>query len=998
MEKDEKLKAAKKLIRRIEKLEKKVKEIGEGIEKNEQKYEEGKKALDKLKDLIDKKRRLLTDLSKKKEELNEIESDLKAFDEIKKILEKDKKLKFQNEFFTTLLIISAILSGILLVGIIVNPSLLLYILTLLFSISTLVSGIFKLQINKRKFEEIKPTLSKFGLSAENIEENIQKFEGLRHEKFKKLQEIKELNEKILNVEKYIEKLKLQNTLKDLFGIKSEKLEENISYWDEEIRKLEEILKFRREIAQIEQKAKEILQLEYLPEDLKLIKDKLQEFVKKNTPPKPIDLGKRPKKGTGRKTSKPQGNKQEDEKEPQTRVEPPYVQINLNETRVFLIIPKQRFKTNTVNDISQQLYYKLQLNGKEKSIPARIVAIENDIVTIDEIIEELDSPIKNFQIIYPAELGPRIYNYQHESDIFYAFIAIGNNLGRMYYLYDSQHNVNKLPKKDVWVLIKEGFDLSIEPDVIEETWIWEKYRPVLINLKNTNELAIKNNQTGEEKKIPCEISFSIQSDKLVEDDFKEQNLIVVGNSVKIEAPIKNKNGWEVWIQNKRNGYKLINGNWTGDESLELKLPENLPPECECGEFQIDIFEQKDKIPIETLFFRYIPDLKLEYPRELIIPNPNTGHKWEIIRILLGRDLSNWELNIVGNVQQYKPQKIKNGYQIELPPDQDTLRFSLVKKDKPETETNFQITVPRLRWKTSNMEHMTDKPLLIKRDELIPGSDLYLFVSTNDFETKCDFKAILEVNGQKLQEANLKRKAKMYTLRLNELYDTIKKNKGEPKLSLYIQGEMEILKVECIHFTKTIIVKKVRPFRLLNPKYEIAKKLEMVIDWEAKKQIKNIGLWIEKGVKLLKYKVFNEKTASCTLKIKTEIGAISIDVFLKRYQNLYLEPKYVKKVITPDEPPRLDTEFKKIKTFKLLNPTDKIAKRLIKEIDWETKNEVKNVEKSIEMGVKLMKYKVFSEKVAHCTLEIETEIGAISIDVFLKRYRFLHLEPKYVKVAG
>jgi len=79
----------------------------------------------------------------------------------------------KSKFFTSVGIISAILLGISLLGVIVSPSLLFYILAVLFSISTVISGIFKFQFVRDKawlaevFERIKLTTSKFELGAEN---------------------------------------------------------------------------------------------------------------------------------------------------------------------------------------------------------------------------------------------------------------------------------------------------------------------------------------------------------------------------------------------------------------------------------------------------------------------------------------------------------------------------------------------------------------------------------------------------------------------------------------------------------------------------------------------------------------------------------------------------------------------------------------------------------------------------------------------------------------
>ncbi len=502
----------------------------------------------------------------------------------------------------------------------------------------------------------------------------------------------------------------------------------------------------------------------------------------------IDLGsikRRKIRPTKQPQQPPEGDikrpvKASERKETPTRVESPYVEIDLDEAKVFFIIPKQQFENNTVNNIPQQLHYKLELNGDEQIISVMVSNNKQGIATVEERRIDLEQSLKNFKIVYPDELQGIVYSYQHSNETLYPFIAIGNNRSRMHYLYDNQGNFNPLPNRDIWILLEEDFDLSIEPDVIEQRWIWEKYQLMCINLKNTNELVIKNRQTKEEKKIPCESTFSIEGDELVEDDFKEQSPSFTGKTIEIKAPRENSSGWMVWIQSKHAGYKIIDNNWTGAEPLKLKLPDDLP--CECGEYQIDICRQDDRIPIETLFFRYIPFLQLKFPKDLIIPDSNIGHKQEIIKIVLERDFQDWELIHDEEVQH---KHIENGYQVELLPEQDILRFSLMKKGNPETEASFKITIPRLKWRTSKNNIWYYKPLQIKRDELIAGADFYLTVCTNDIHTKYDLSAILETNGQRLQEAKFNRKGMVHNLLLNQFYDTIKKNNDKITLRMEIR---------------------------------------------------------------------------------------------------------------------------------------------------------------------------------------------------------------------
>lgn len=326
-------------------------------------------------------------------ELNGVERDFRIFDERKKKLDEEirpelknyeiksidlAKKERKNRYFTLMGIISAILLGISLLGVILNtPSWPFYILAILLSILTTISGVFKFQLTKddawlaKEFERIKLNLSKFGLDAEDIEgifSNIQKFDDEYRKKSDELQEIKrkkenlegkvkelrykkmpDIENKIQGAEENIDEIKIksgegsldeynkkfkskqklekligeqESVLKSYFGEKREKLEENISQWDEEIgnfaeykdkakeikysetvalelkekkrgfgEKLEEINNkmesLQKEMEEVQRKVNEILgtEEEYLycktSVDLKAVEDKLQRFINKN---------------------------------------------------------------------------------------------------------------------------------------------------------------------------------------------------------------------------------------------------------------------------------------------------------------------------------------------------------------------------------------------------------------------------------------------------------------------------------------------------------------------------------------------------------------------------------------------------------------------------------------------------------------------------------------------------------------------------------------------
>jgi len=525
------------------------------------------------------------------------------------------------------------------------------------------------------------------------------------------------------------------------------------------------------------------------EPAKVLKETTGE-KQKTYPPrqKEVDLGKKRQAKRIKKSDISeiilQEKKEEKLTEPSTRVVAPFVGVDLDEAKVFLVIPKQIIPIPK-STYQRQLNYQVKLNDQKEIFQVN-VAETREYLEIEEKRIELKEPIQSFEVVFPSELGNRTYRYEHQNDFIYVFIAVGNNLGRMHYLYDINGNINPLPQKEIWILLKEDFELGIEPDVIEDTWVWENYRPLSISLKNVSKLVVKDRNTNEEKVIPCESTFSIDSEEVVYDDFGEQFPIFTGNSIEIKAPVVNKEGWRVWVQNKQASYKIVSDNWSGKEPLKLNLDRDIP--CECGEFQVDICEQ-DGEPVTTLFFRYIPSLRLNYPKELIIPDSKKGHQMEEIEVLF-QNSKYWEIE---TSQQIK--SIQYGYEIDLPPEMDTLRFSISKKDKPETKTNFMVTIPRLKWKTSRQEEWTDKLFDLARKELITGKDFYFVLRTNTLKPR-DFLIFLEAEGRELQREKLNRKGKDYLSTLNQFYDTLKLH--HTNIVMKLREVTTLREVEVINF--------------------------------------------------------------------------------------------------------------------------------------------------------------------------------------------------------
>jgi len=500
----------------------------------------------------------------------------------------------------------------------------------------------------------------------------------------------------------------------------------------------------------------------------------------------------------------------DEKKPETakkleeiiiRIESPYIETNLDYTeKIHLILPRQKFSVGAKQNTPKYINYKLKLNEEEKEIQARVFSGDNYAEVREQRIY-LKEQLNEFEVVFPDELQGRAYRYTHANEAFFIFAAVGDNKGRMLY------NVNLLPKRMVWILLEDDHDLASKSREPEEQWIinesvdwtWKKYRPILIDLEKIDILIIRNRATDIETRLPCEPTFHLESEQLVEDDFKKTCPLFISETLRIIAPHENQQGWDVWIQNRTLGSSTkIAEKWTGAASLILNLPEVLP--CSSGEFQIDICKQGSGVSDDTLFFRWFPYIELNYPKELVIPDPKAGHKPSLITLVLD-DVEKLEVrNAEG--EELKP-KEGNSFELMLKPEEDRCQFSLREKGESEDVIRICATIPRLKWKTSKQKDWQDKICFMKRKQLVTGEPLDLLICTNDFNSKYDISALLKESGQIRQgPVRFVQKSKLYILEFNQFYETIKHYENELTLKIEIKKarktealcELEVLRIK------------------------------------------------------------------------------------------------------------------------------------------------------------------------------------------------------------
>jgi len=453
----------------------------------------------------------------------------------------------------------------------------------------------------------------------------------------------------------------------------------------------------------------------------------------------------------------------------TFIKSPYIELNLNEAAIYLILPQQLLGKDEIDNSLKKPTYKIKLNDKENEITAKIKQRRNRSFFVEEIKIPIEEPLQEFEIFFPSELEDRQYVYMHDkTKCLYAFSPKGKSTAKMDYLYNDVGEMNPLPQKKLWILLHEDYELKLKPEIIEERYPWNSYQLFLLDLRNVDVLKIKNSIDNSEEEFQTIPTFHLEGEK-VEDDFKFECPLFIGNTLKLFAQNENLDLWNVWIQNSFGDFKLQE-NWNCNEPLLLHPPGDLP--SEYGEFQIDICLQSSRVPNDVLFFRYIPHAQFEYPKKLIIPDPKVGHKNEIIKARFSEQQL-WQVKTETN--ELAEQISNSIFEMSLPPEKDTVSFLINKQNEYENSLNCKITIPRLKWRISKKESWHSTTMSVKRDELVYGEDFYVFVMTNDLENNYNIFGNLEINGIVRQRESLSRKSFEYEIRLNSFFDTIKNNK-------------------------------------------------------------------------------------------------------------------------------------------------------------------------------------------------------------------------------
>jgi len=307
----------KELLKKIEEMYPFNEEERDKWIRNEEEIKRGEEEIERLKGEVENSKK---ELKRMEGEIYQLDERKKLWETIKKDIENYEKKRESQKIFLPLLIISVALACSSIVGFILKPSLTFFTLTLLFIISSLICGFFSYRLKKLEKLLSKKAKENLGIYIKNVEEiyfHFQIFENDYEKKKRDMEELKNrkllsleekmgnLESKLKSCEEEIEKIKIklgvssfeeykaklqekqklnemikerEGSLTMLLGRKSNLLEENIPFWEEKIKELEEYKDRAKDLSPNEREKKELeRKIEAMRKELEDRKNTLLDF-------------------------------------------------------------------------------------------------------------------------------------------------------------------------------------------------------------------------------------------------------------------------------------------------------------------------------------------------------------------------------------------------------------------------------------------------------------------------------------------------------------------------------------------------------------------------------------------------------------------------------------------------------------------------------------------------------------------------------------------------
>ncbi|MDO8550675.1 MAG: hypothetical protein Q7S39_11075, partial [Ignavibacteria bacterium] len=183
-----------------------------------------------------------------------------------------------------------------------------------------------------------------------------------------------------------------------------------------------------------------------------------------------------------KDDNPKTNKERQQNDKPLAIKSPFIELNLDEATIDLVLPQQYVKNGPSNNSKNRISYLVTIENLEKERSAKLKQRRNGKLFVEEIKIPIEKPIEKFEVSFPEELESRNYTYKNDGrKHLYVFSSKGDKKAKMDYLYNEKGEKNFLPRKILWILLHENFEIELKKELEYERYFWDSYKLCHLNL-------------------------------------------------------------------------------------------------------------------------------------------------------------------------------------------------------------------------------------------------------------------------------------------------------------------------------------------------------------------------------------------------------------------------------------------------------------------------------------------------------------------------------------
>ena len=458
-----------------------------------------------------------------------------------------------------------------------------------------------------------------------------------------------------------------------------------------------------------------------------------------------------------------------------RVQSPRVEVDPFAGEVALIVPSQNVPVEEYRD-DPNPSVTISVDGQKTGLSLKDTEQDDQQVTLAELRLPLPRRFKQLSIRFPECLKERVYDFRWQTPAVYVFEPRSEGLPRLLQVFQGNGGINRLPRRELWLLVREGLQLS-EDILLEEysTTAWETYHPCLVDLSQVDALELRDGT--DEYVVRMQTRWQLELTGTVLDDSLFDTLPAYTDACSVAIPTGCENDVKISIRSTDRRLEKV---------LELKPEKNsgrldLAPllgQHDC-EIQIDAVSVSGPHDWESRKFRWLPSIEaIECPLQNILVPGGNGHGKQ--RVVVQRRSIDRKLVPTPEIEPYYGGSGSLHYLLDS--NCDELKLGIGNSQR--VELCFRL--PRLRWRLSEGtgdKQWTDRPVPLQREHFSLARSCKLVFGVSGWaRIPAGASIALKNREHMLQETRVRRERQADIAILSEFCDTVREHRESLQLVL------------------------------------------------------------------------------------------------------------------------------------------------------------------------------------------------------------------------